>query len=448
MRRFHLKKGLDIPISGAPRQIIETGTEVRQVALLGRDYVGLRPSMAVKVGDDVVLGQLLFRDKRGGAQFTSPGCGKVSAIHRGAKRKFQSIVIDLAGDERREFPGVVNKKIEELDSEEIRETLISSGMWTAFRTRPFGRVPSVESMPTSLFVTAIDSSPLAAEPALIIKEKSADFSLGMAVMRGFFPSIYLCSDGKSEFSEDLLTGLTHATFSGPHPAGLASTHIHFLDPVSINKMVWHIGYQDIIAIGALFRSGRISPERVVSLAGPGVEAPALVRTRLGANLTELSQGRLKDGALRLLSGSILDGDPAKGVEAYLGRYHQQVCAIPEKTGRGLLGWLRPGGDRFSSLPVFTSALQGKKAFLLGTAAWGGHRAIFPVSAYEKVMPMDIVAIPLLKSIVNGDHERAQELGCLELVEEDLALCSFVCPGKNDFGPHLRDLLTQIENEQD
>jgi Na+-transporting NADH:ubiquinone oxidoreductase subunit A len=241
-----------------------------------------------------------------------------------------------------------------------------------------------------------------------------------------------------------------AHFSGPHPAGLASTHIHFLDPVHADKEVWHIGYQDVIAIGHLFRTGHIWEERVIALTGPSMQHPRLIRTLAGASVLELCREETIDPQARLLSGSVLNGHHTgpENIHAYLGRYHRQVCALPEKDGSGLLNWLRPGNDRYSFLPIFLSAFTGKAAsrFSMSTASWGGKRAILPMGSYEEVMPLNLIATSLLKAIATGNTEKAAALGCLELIEEDLALCSFVCPGKNNFGVMLREVLTRIEED--
>lgn len=303
-------------------------------------------------------------------------------------------------------------------------------------------------MPASLFVTAIDTAPLAPDPQIILAEHRADFSLGLNILHHFLAvPLNLCVAENFEAEEIDTEQLNLFSFSGPHPAGLPSTHIHFIDPVHAEKEVWHICYQDVISIGHLFRTGRISTERIISLTGPGVSNPILARTRIGASIPELCQGVLSAAAdYRILSGSVLDGRHAIGPHAYLGRYHRQVSVIPEGSGRGFLSWFMPGKDRFSVTRLFLSSFLPEKKFPMNCAVWGGKRAIFPLGTYEKVMPLDIVAISLLKSLAVGDIEKSEALGCLELVEEDLALCSFVCPGKNNYGPMLRNILNIMEKE--
>ena len=240
-----------------------------------------------------------------------------------------------------------------------------------------------------------------------------------------------------------------AEFEGPHPAGLVGTHIHFLDPVGPTKTVWHLDYQSVIAIGALFTSGKLSVERVVSLAGSMITHPRLVRTRVGASLGDLIRGQVKDGKeVRVISGSVLFGRQAEGWSDYLGRFSNQVTVIAENREREFMGWINPMGNKFSFLNVLMSSLPKERGRKLSfsTTKYGSPRAIVPVGVFEDVLPMDILPTQLLRYLVVGDTDMAQSLGCLELDEEDLALCTFVDPGKHDFGPVLRTNLTQIEKE--
>ncbi|WP_028239572.1 Na(+)-translocating NADH-quinone reductase subunit A [Stutzerimonas azotifigens] len=441
-----IKRGLDLPIAGAPTQRIEAARPVRSVAVIGFDYPGMKPTMAVQVGDRVKLGQVLFSDKKTpGVDFTAPGAGVVSAIHRGEKRVLQSVVIDLDGDEAVEFSRYEASALEGLSDEQVRENLQRSGLWTALRTRPYSKVPAVDAVPSSIFVTAIDTHPLAADPALIIGERPAEFEAGLKVL-GVLGKVFVCkAEGASLPGESLARVRTEA-FAGPHPAGLAGTHIHFLDPVSASKSVWNVGYQDVIAIGALFTTGRLSVERVVSLAGPVVENPRLVRTRLGASLDELTAGELNPGANRVVSGSVLGGRTAHGAFAFLGRYHVQVSCLREGKEREMLHYLRLGRTKHSVLNIFISKLNAGRKYPLSTTTNGSPRAMVPVGNYEEVMPLDILPTQLLRSLIIGDTEMAQKLGCLELDEEDLALCTYVCAGKYEYGPILRDNLTRIEKE--
>lgn len=441
-----IKRGLDLPITGSPEQRIEDARAVRSVAVVGFDYHGMKPTMEVQEGDRVKLGQILFSDKKTpGVLYTAPAAGVVSAINRGEKRVLQSVVIDIDGDDAVEFKAHAATELASLEPAQVREQLIQSGLWTALRTRPFSKVPAVDSQPSSIFVTAIDTHPLAADPVVVLKDYAADFENGLKVLARLC-RIWLCKADGVNLPGENLDGVRAESFSGPHPAGLPGTHIHMLDPVNAEKNVWQINYQDVVAIGKLFTSGKLWTDRIVALGGPQVEQPRLLKTRLGANLEELCAGELKAGNNRLISGSVFGGRHAFGSVGYLGRYHQQVSVLAEGNDRQMLHYLRAGVEKHSVLNIFVSKLASSRLFNFTTTTNGSPRAMVPVGNYEMVMPLDILPTQLLRYLVVGDTDMAQKLGCLELDEEDLALCSYVCAGKYEYGPILRDNLTRIEKE--
>ncbi|WP_297188260.1 Na(+)-translocating NADH-quinone reductase subunit A [uncultured Porticoccus sp.] len=443
-----IRRGLDLPVSGSPEQVIHDGPTVKSVAVVGPDYVGMKPTMEVKEGDRVKLGQLLFTDKKTeGVRYTAPAAGVVTAINRGERRVLQSVVIDVEGDEEETFAAYSNDELSHLDRAAVVENLVNSGLWTSLRTRPYSKVPSPSATsPSSIFVTAMDTNPLSADPALVIAERADDFENGLTVISRLTDgAVHLCTSSDSPISGSA-TGVQVHSFAGPHPAGLAGTHIHFIDPVSDHKTVWTVGYQDVLAIGALFTTGHIDTRRVISLAGPQVARPRLVRTRLGANLSELTAGELKDGQNRLVSGSVLSGRAASGPFDFLGRYHVQVSVLLEGRQREFFRYLSLGGHRHSAMPIYLSSLSKSKKFDFTTNTNGSERAMVPLGNYEKVMPLDILPTQLLRALIVGDTETAQKLGCLELDEEDLALCTYVCVGKYEYGPILRDNLARIEKE--
>ena len=448
---IRIRRGLDLPIAGAPRQQVGESNSTRSVAVLGRDYIGMKPTMAVKVGDRVKLGQLLFTDKKTpGVKYTAPGCGTVAAINRGDKRMLQSVVIDLDGDEQISFDRFDDAAIARVPASELVKLLVDSGLWTALRTRPYSKVPDPAARPHALFVNAMDTNPLSADPAFVLEAHGEDFRRGLACL-GRLPrtGVYLCvgtTPIKGLDAAGLPEKVRLETFAGPHPAGLSGTHIHYLSPVSQQRTAWTINYQDVVAIGKLLATGRLWVERIVSLAGPQVEDPRLVKTRLGANLDELVAGDLLPGENRIISGSVLNGRTARGAEAYLGRYHLQVSVLREGRERPLLGYLSPGVNRHSVLGIYLSGLFKGKKFNLSTSTNGSNRAMVPVGSYESIMPLDILPTQLLRSLIVGDIEMAMNLGALELDEEDLALCTYVCPGKYEYGPILRDNLSRIEKE--
>jgi len=446
MGLHEIRKGLSLPIGGRPRQEVSDGPRPTRVALLGGDYPGMRPTMLVRVDDRVRLGQPLFEDKKNpGVHFTSPGGGRVAAIHRGERRAFQSIVIEL--DDSEQATELRGGEPAQLGRDGVRQRLLESGLWTALRARPFGRVASPERSPHSIFVTAIDTHPLAPSPEVALQGREESFGVGLRALAELTDGpVRVCTaTGGVRVPEG--ERIHHEQFRGPHPAGTPGLHIHLLDPVNRNKVVWHVGYQDVAAIGELFASGRLELGRTISLGGPGVQDPKLIRTRLGASTDEMTAGGLRAGEQRVISGSVLSGRHASGeVHGYLGRYCHQISVVPEGREREFLGWLAPGFDRFSVVRAFGASLTPGKTLPFTTSLNGSHRAIVPIGTYEKVTPMDILPTFLLRALLMRDVERAEELGCLELTEEDVSLMTFVCPGKNDYGPHLRAVLDTLEKE--
>ena len=443
-----ITKGLNLPIAGMPSQQISSKTAVKRVALLGEEYIGMRPSMAVREGDRVQKGQLLFEDKRNpGVRFTAPASGTISAIHRGERRVLQSVVIDVDGDDAVHFPRYELADLAALTREAVQQQLVESGMWTAFRTRPFSKIPAPGSVPAAIFVTAIDTNPLAADPQPIILAQREAFDAGLTLLTRLTDGkVHVCQASGGKLGGHPVGQVTFNQFAGPHPAGLVGTHIHFLEPVSLKKQVWHLNYQDVIAVGKLFLEGELSSERIVALGGPQVKEPRLLKTCSGASLDELLADELLDDENRVISGSVLSGTHAQGPHAFLGRFHLQISVVKEGREKELFGWVLPGKDKFSITRTTLGHFMKRKLFNFSTDTNGGERAMVPIGNYERVMPLDILPTMLLRDLLAGDTDSAQALGCLELDEEDLALCTYVCPGKYEYGPALRSVLTQIEQE--
>lgn len=442
-----ITRGLDIPIDGEPQQAVSDGAEVTSVALLGADYPDVSPAMRVSEGDRVQLGQPLFADRRHGSiLFTAPGSGVVTAINRGARRALLSVVVRLDSDDERTFPSWPRSELKDLPRDQVAAALLESGLWPALRARPFGRIADPQTAPRSIFVTAVDSNPLAAQPEPVIAEEAQAFADGLTVLARLTDGpVYLCKPPGADLPLGDSGKTVAEDFAGPHPSGLPGTHIHFLDPVDSRRMVWHLGYQDVIAFGTLFATGRLRTARIVSLAGPGVMRPRLVRTRLGADLGELTRGELRDGPMRVISGSVLSGREARAPEHYLGRRHNQVSVLPEARPASRAPWLG-GRDAYSHYGLWAQAMRVWRRFPFTTAMHGRPSAMVPFGRFDRVMPLDILPAPLLRALLVGDTDMAQALGCLELDEEDLALCSFLCPSKIDYGALLREALRTIEKE--
>lgn len=448
-----IKKGLNLPISGSPEQTITDGPTLQTVALIGDDYRGLKrlPTLLVQEGDRVKLGQPLSQGKvYSEVRATAPGTGTIEKVYRGKQRFLHTVSIRLDGEDEETFNQYRQDELSGLNTEQVKENLLASGLWLSLRTRPYSMVAPPDSEPHAIFVTAMDTNPLAPDPAVVIQQAPEQFVNGLTVIGKLTSGkVYLCKAPATDIpAADQVNNVEIAEFIGPHPAGLVGTHIHFLSPVAQKRVVWHINYQDIIAIGKLFTTGRIAVDRVISLAGPAVKNPRLIRTRLGASTEELVNDELhtSKGQFRIISGSVLSGRRAAGWMAFLGRFHHQISVLTEGVERELFGWIKPGSNKYSSMNIFVSKFFKNKRFPLTTSQQGSPRAMVPIGAYEKVMPLDILPTQLLRALVVQDTDTAQDLGCLELDEEDLALCSFVCPGKHDFGPILRNNLEQIFKE--
>jgi Na+-transporting NADH:ubiquinone oxidoreductase subunit A len=440
-----IKKGLNLPISGEP------GKQIKQIAittlgLVGSDYLDLKPRFLVKAGDVVRRGQPLFFDQRTPrVLFTSPAAGHVTAIHRGERRRFEALEIHANRQESVSFARYRLSDLSALPRETIVEQILASGLWPSLRTRPYNKIPAPESEPHSIFVTLMDSHPLAPDVGTVIQGGTEDLQWGLTVLRSLTQGkIFVCKSPDLEIPP--AAGITIQNFAGPHPAGLPGTHIHFLDPVGSQKTVWFCGYQDVMAIGHLFRQGLYQSERVISVAGPAVREPHHVRVPLGASLKEITRGQLHAGDIRIISGSVFNGRRLEGAEAFLGRYHQQVIALHEGKERELLGWQMPGFNKYSVKRVFASLLRPGRKFPLTTSTGGSPRALVPIGSYEQVMPLDIEATFLLRSLLIEDSESAQQLGALELDEDDVGLLTFVCPTKTDYAILLRRCLRTIEKE--
>ena len=456
MKYFEITKGLDLALAGAPEQRIDPkSNKIKHVAVAGPDYVGLKPTIVVEEGQHVLAGEILFEDKKNpGVKFTAPGAGKIQKIHRGEKRAFRGIMIELdsgaAANKSVAFEKFDSKELVGLCPNKVRAILQESGLWTTLRTRPFSRIPKIDSTPSSLFVNCMDTNPGAPNPELIIQDRADDFRNGLKVLsRICGQKLWVCKDPDSDIPEEGIPCVETAVFSGKHPAGLAGTHIHYLDPVGLNKTVWTIGYQDVIAIGSLFTTGAYSTERIVALSGPMFKKPRIVRTRIGACMKELTEGELIPGEARVISGTVLCGRAMEdnGL-CCLGPYVNQVSAVGDGNPRELFAWTLPGFRKFSAARTVASWYLPRHPFKMTTALHGGHRAVFPNDALDKVMPLDIMPLYLFKALEVGDIDNAEKLGALELDEEDVALCTLVDLGKNDYTSSLRTMLNTMMKEEE
>lgn len=406
-----MRGGFAIHLDGPPLDLVMPSNPVTQVALCGADYPGMRPLFEVRPGETVKLGQTLFVDrKRPQVRFAAPAPGRLVELRYGPRRALEAAIIAVEGEDAQEFDP--NGNVEEL--------LLASGLWTAFLARPFGRIPDPGSRPDRILVAAMDTRPHAPDPMIAIELEPESFRRGIKVLRQLArgPVIITHAPGRRPALADAAEGIRLVQIRGRHPAGLAGTQISLLAPVGRERTCWCISHADVIAIGHLLRHGRLPAERVISVAGPGLENPGLIRVRPGAAIADVLSGELKEEAGKVLSGDAFGGREA----AFLGRYHHQITVLGQESGARLGGMA----------PTLARLLPGSAS-----------PAILPMEILQRAMPASIAAVPLLRALAMGDAERARELGCLNLVEEDMALLGSLCPTGADYGKLLRRVLNRL-----
>lgn len=444
-----IKKGIELPISGAVADdsIHQLPTQALY-AVIGDDYLGLRPTMMIAVGDKVREGQALFEDKKNpGVLICSPVSGEIEDIVRGERRRL--LAVTIRPDESLEpirFTQFDEDALAEISAEQVREQLQKSGAWPLLRQRPFDKTPKIDATPQAIFVNTMDSNPLAVNPMLAFADREADYQAGLTVLSKLTAGpVHVVHEPKTKLPQTLARHVQYHAIDGIHPAGLVGTHIHFIDPVSANKTAWHLNLQDLLAIGHLFRTGYLDNERIISIAGPGVKNPQFVKTRIGVSLTHVLKDNLAEGEQRIISGSIFAGRQTDAETAFLGFYDKQVVVLPEGRESIFLEFMRPGMNSYSRTRAYLGRFL-KKPLSFTTSMQGSPRPIVPFGIYDEVMPLDILPTLLLKALVIKDTDTAVQLGALELAEEDVALLTYVDPGKHDFGAILRENLEQIEEE--
>ena len=462
--RIRIRKGLDLAIGGAPRQSIESAREPETVALFEHDLPRGRYLLRVAVGDRVEAGQTLFVDRRRPAiVFPAPITGRVIRARR--SEPGEGLVVEIQREsvgagasapasapigvpEHATAEGAPHRgrarplaldSVLRLERGEVVSRLLAAGEWPALRSRPFGGIPDPEASPDALFIRAMDTNPLAAKAGIVLEGRMEALRLGVAALSRLLDgSVYVCCEPELELPLADLERVRVVRFEGPHPAGLAGTHVHRLHRLRAGAVVWTIGYQDVVAIGQLFGSGEREVERVVALAGPLVREPRLVRACIGSNSEELVRDALRPGACRIVSGSVLTGRRAASGESHLGLGHEQLVVLPEVEDEEPRGWMVPGRFGARGVPPW------RRANRVTTALHGEPRAMFPLSVFESVVPLRIPVGLLLRALAAGDAQAARRFGALELVEEDLALCTHLCPAKLEYGGLLRAALDRLE----
>ncbi len=427
---IRLKRGLDIKIEGKADKVLVPEYHSALYGVKPVDFPGLTPKLEVKPGDSVMAGTPLFHDKlRPGIKFVSPVSGTVAGVIRGDRRKLLEVTVKKEGDD---FVSFGKADPADLSSEKISEALLNAGLWPAIRQRPYHIIANPAVRPKSIFISGFDSSPLAPDYSFIAENSSeAYFRKGLKALGKLTDGkINLVLNGKEEAPEILkgAEGVEISYFSGPHPSGNIGIHIHHLDPVNKGEIVWYVNLQDVFAIGRLFEEGVYNHERIVALAGSEVIKKGYYRVRSGASVTEMVNNNVKEGHLRYISGNVLTGSRIEA-DGYIGYYDSLVTVIPEGDYFEFFGWIKPGLNKYSFSKTFLSSLIPRKSYRLDTNFHGGERAFVITGKYEKVVPMDIYPMQLLKAILAEDIDMMENLGIYEIAEEDFALCDFICPSK-------------------
>jgi Na+-transporting NADH:ubiquinone oxidoreductase subunit A len=425
-----LKKGLDISIQGEAAKVLAAAVQPTRYAVKPTDFPGLTPKLNVKVGDQVLAGSPLFHDKiHPEILFNSPVSGKVVLINRGDRRLLLEVVVEKEGDEFIDFG---KNDPAALSGEKIRELLLKSGLWPSIRQRPYHIVANPAASPKAIFISGFDTSPLAPDLKFVMDNSSAShFNTGIEALKKLTAGkVHLVLPGKQEVSELLKNakGTEVSHFSGPHPSGNVGIHIHHIDPINKGEVAWYVNAQDVLAIGRFFTEGKYNHERIVALTGSQVLHPQYYKVRSGASVAAFVKDNVHPGHLRYISGNVLTGISV-GPEGFLSYYDSQVTVIPEGDYFEFFGWASPGLNKFSFSRTFASKLLPGKKFNLDTNLHGGERAFVMTGQYEKVVPMDIYPMQLLKAILAEDIEMMENLGIYEIAEEDFALCEFICPSK-------------------
>jgi len=428
---YKIKRGLNIKLLGTANQTIEKAERSETYAIKPTDFPGLTPKLKVKVDAEVKAGTPLFFDKYNPeVNFSSPVSGKVVAINRGERRKILEVIIEQKGEIVYESYKKANPNT--LSKEEIKQELLNSGLWAFVRQRPYDVIANPSDSPKAIFVSAFDSSPLAANNDFLVEGENQAFQAGIdALAKLTEGKVHLNINAKSTKS----TVFTEAKnvvvnkFTGPHPAGNVGVQISKLDPINKGEVVWVIRPQEVVFIGRLFLTGRYDVSKKIALCGSEVKNPVYYNTILGASITNILKGQLKDDeTIRVISGNVLTGThiPESG---YLSFYDSQITVIPEGDKYEFFGWILPGINKFSMSRTFVSWLFPNREYRLNAGLHGEHRAYVESGQYDKVMPMDILPVHLIKAIMIEDVDLMEQLGIYEVAPEDFALCEVVCTSK-------------------
>jgi Na+-transporting NADH:ubiquinone oxidoreductase subunit A len=445
-KSINIKKGLDIKLIGKAENSLSQ-IDVKQYALKPTDFHGVNPKMLVKVGDKVKAGTIVYFDKkRDYLKFASPVAGTITEVVRGEKRKMLEIRIEADGTDAAENFGAAD--MSSLSREQIIERLLASGTWPMIIQRPYGVIANPEDTPKAIHISAFDSAPLGVDMDFVVEGKSAEFQAGIDILKKLTSGTVHVNTHATKTKSQVFTGAKNAQInqiSGPHPAGLVGIQIAHIDPINKGDVVWTLDPQSVIAIGRLFKDGIYKPEKVVALVGPEVNKPQYFTMLSGALVTDFVKDNLSNDHVRIISGNVLTGTKIEK-NGYLSFYDHMISVITEGDYYAFFGWLIPSPKKHSFYRTALSWLTPSKEYKLDTNLNGGERAFVVTGAVEKVFPMDIYLIPLLKAVMNDDIDKMEQLGIYELIEEDIALCEYISTSKIDMQEILRGGLNLMYTE--
>ena len=426
-----IKRGLNIKLAGEAAKSVTNIPLPEIFAIKPTDFAGLTPKLLIKEGEEVQAGTPLFYDKNNEAiLFTSPVSGEVAEIVRGHKR--QIMEIKILADREIKYVSFNKTNPDNLSRQEITEALLKSGVWPFIRQRPFGTVANPDDSPKSIFISAFDSSPLAPDMNFIMQDCDAEFKTGLDALKKLTDGnihLNLQADALTSSVFTNANGVVLTKIDGPHPAGNVGIQIHHIDPLNKGEVIWYINPQDVLIIGRLFNDGKFDAAKTIAVTGSQVNDPKYYKTIVGSSIKNIiDDNGLKAGDNRIISGSILSGTQIS-IYGYLGFYDSLIAVIPEGNESEFMGWLMPGFNKYSVSRAFFSWLSPNKQYDLNTNLHGEERPFVMTGQYEKVFPMDIYPVQLLKSILIEDIDMMEKLGIYEVVEEDFALCEFVCTSK-------------------
>ncbi len=445
---IRLKKGLDIKLVGqAARELVDTPL-ADSYAVNPIDFVGLTPKLLVKVDDEVKAGTPLFFDKyRPQVLFSSPVSGKVKAVNRGEKRKILEVVIEP--DSKNEYEVFQTVDLNTASKESVIDQMLASGLWPMIIQRPYGVIADPSKTPDAVFISGFDSAPLAPEMDFVLQNVTEDLKMGMEVMKKLTPGkVHLGVSARQKNPVfDGLQGIDVTTFDGPHPAGNVGVQIHHVAPIGKGNLIWTVDIQNLAIIGRFFRTGRVDMTKIIAVAGSEVEHPRYQKIISGARIDSIVKDNVKQNgkSIRFICGNVLTGTKTT-LENHFGFYANQMTLIPEGNHHEFLGWIAPRLNKFSVSHSYFSWLTPNKKYDLDTNLNGGVRALVMSGQYEKVLPMDIYPVYLLKAILAGDIDKMENLGIYEVIEEDLALCEFVCTSKTEVQQIVRKGLDMLMKE--